>query len=61
MNANMNKGFYQVAAFQKFWTDSIANMTSVWSQFSPSSPPADEIGSADHTSALLYSDANASF
>ena len=43
MNDNMNKGFNQVAAFQKLWTDSIANMTSVWSQFSPSSPPADEM------------------
>lgn len=39
----MNKGFEQVAAFQKLWTDSFANMTNVWSQFSPGSPPTDEI------------------
>ena len=39
----MNKGFEQVAAFQKLWTDSFANMASVWSQFSPNSPPFDEM------------------
>ena len=39
----MNKGFDQVAAFQKLWTDSFANMASVWSQFSPGSPPSDEM------------------
>ena len=39
----MNKAFDQVAAFQKLWTDSFANMTGVWSQFSPGSPPSDEI------------------
>jgi uncharacterized coiled-coil protein SlyX len=43
MNDDMNKGFDQVAAFQKLWTDSFANMASVWSQFSPGSPPADEV------------------
>jgi hypothetical protein len=43
MSDNMNKGFDQVAAFQKLWTDSFANMTGVWSQFSPGSPPSDEI------------------
>src|ERR1700675_2883707 len=43
MSDNMNKGFDQVAAFQKLWTDSFANMTGVWSQYSPGSPPADEI------------------
>ena len=43
MSDNMNKGFDQVAAFQKLWTDSFANMASVWSQFSPSSPPSDEM------------------
>jgi len=43
MNDDMNKGFDQVAAFQKLWTDSFANMASVWSQFSPSSPPSDEM------------------
>ncbi len=39
----MNKGFEQVAAFQKLWTDSFANMAGVWSQFSPGSPPSDEM------------------
>ena len=39
----MNKGFDQVAAFQRLWTDSFANMASVWSQFSPGSPPSDEM------------------
>jgi len=43
MNDNINKGFDQVAAFQKLWTDSFANMASVWSQFSPASPPSDEM------------------
>lgn len=31
MSDNMNKAFDQVAAFQKLWTDSFANMTGVWS------------------------------
>src|SRR5271165_285137 len=43
MSDNMNKCFDQVAAFQKLWTDSFANMASVWSQFSPGSPPSDEM------------------
>jgi len=43
MSDNMNKGFDQVAAFQKLWTDSFANMASVWSQFSPGSPPFHEM------------------
>ena len=43
MNDNLNKGFDQVAAFQRLWTDSFANMASVWSQFTPSSPPSDEM------------------
>ena len=43
MSDNTNKGFDQVGAFQKLWMDSFANMTSVWSQFSPSSPPSDEM------------------
>ncbi|MBV8176467.1 MAG: hypothetical protein JO151_18145 [Verrucomicrobia bacterium] len=40
---NLNKYFDQVTAFQKLWTDSLANMASVWSQFSPGSPPTDEM------------------
>ena len=43
MSDNMEKYFDQVAAFQKLWMDSLANMTSVWSQFSPGSPPTDEM------------------
>ena len=43
MSDNTNKYFDEVAAFQKLWTDSFANMASVWSQFSPGSPPPDEM------------------
>ena len=43
MSENMNKYFDQVAAFQKLWTDSFANMAGVWSQFSPGAPPSDEM------------------
>src|SRR5215471_12601764 len=43
MSDNMNKYFDQVAAFQKLWMDSFANMAGVWSQFSPGSPPSDEM------------------
>jgi hypothetical protein len=43
MSDNMNKGFEQVAAFQKLWMNSFANMAGVWSQFSPGSPPSDEM------------------
>src|ERR1700693_2368569 len=43
MNDNMDKGFDQVAAFQKLWTDSLANMASVWSQFSPGCARSDEM------------------
>jgi uncharacterized coiled-coil protein SlyX len=43
MSDNMNKGFEQVTAFQKLWADSFANMAGVWSQFSPGSPPTDEM------------------
>ena len=43
MSDNTEKYFDQVAAFQKLWMDSLATMTSVWSQFSPGSPPTDEM------------------
>src|SRR5271157_2617613 len=43
MNDNLNKGFDQIAAFQRLWTDSFANMASVWSQFTPVSSPSDEM------------------
>jgi len=39
----MNKYFEQVAAFQKLWMDSFTNMASVWSQYSPGSPPTEEL------------------
>src|SRR5246127_1295750 len=43
MSDNMNKGFDQVAAFQKLWMDSFTDMAGVWSQYSASSPPVDEM------------------
>jgi uncharacterized protein YdcH (DUF465 family) len=43
MSDNMNTALDQVAAFQKLWLDSFANTASIWSQFSPSSPPSDEL------------------
>jgi hypothetical protein len=43
MSANTDKYFGQVAGFQKLWTDSLANMASAWSQFSPGSPPSEEM------------------
>jgi hypothetical protein len=43
MSDNMDKAFDQAAAFQKLWMDSLVNMASVWSQFSPGSPPSDEM------------------
>jgi len=43
MSDNMNQALDQVAAFQKLWLDSFANMASTWSEFSPSSPPGDEL------------------
>ena len=39
----MNEGFDQAAAFQKLWTDSFANMASVWSEFSPGFLLSDEM------------------
>ena len=39
----MKKCFDQVAAFQKLWTGSFANMASIWSEFSPGSPAFDEM------------------
>jgi uncharacterized coiled-coil protein SlyX len=43
MNDSIEKSFDQVAAFQKLWLDSFADMASIWTQFSPSSPPSDEL------------------
>jgi hypothetical protein len=43
MSDNMDKAFDQAAAFQRLWMDSLVNMANVWSQFSPGSPPSDEM------------------
>jgi hypothetical protein len=43
MSDSIDKSFDQVAAFQKLWLDSFANMASIWSQFSPALPPSDEV------------------
>jgi hypothetical protein len=43
MSDSIEKSFDQVAAFQKLWLDSFADMASIWSQFSPTSPPSDEL------------------
>jgi hypothetical protein len=41
--SDIDKGVDQVVAFQKLWLDSFANMASIWSEFSPTSPPLDEL------------------
>jgi hypothetical protein len=41
--SEIDKGVDQVVAFQKLWLDSFANMASIWSEFSPNSPPLDEL------------------
>jgi len=41
--SEIDKGVDQVVAFQKLWLDSFANMASIWSEFSPTSPPSDEL------------------
>jgi tetrahydromethanopterin S-methyltransferase subunit G len=33
----------QATAFRKLWVDTFGNMASVWSQYSPGSPPTDEM------------------
>jgi len=33
----------QAAAFQKLWLDTFGNVANVWSQFSPGSPPPEEM------------------
>jgi len=43
MPDSIEKSFDQVAAFQKLWLDSFADMASIWSQFSPTSSPSDEL------------------
>ena len=41
--SEIDKGVDQVVAFQKLWLDSFANMASIWSEFSPTSAPLDEL------------------
>jgi hypothetical protein len=41
--SEIDKSVDQVVAFQKLWLDSFANMASIWSEFSPTSPPMDEL------------------
>jgi len=43
MSDNTGKIFDQVTAFQKLWMDSFTDMAGVWSQYSASSPPVDEM------------------
>src|ERR1700751_2142177 len=43
MSDNTGKIFDQVTAFQKLWMDSFTDMAGVWSQYSASSPPSDEM------------------
>ena len=43
MGDKMNNGYRTGAVFQKLWTDSFANMAEVWTQFSPGSPPIEEM------------------
>jgi hypothetical protein len=43
MSDSTEKLFDQVGAFQKLWMDSFADMAGVWYQFSPGSPPIDEM------------------
>src|SRR5215468_9368717 len=43
MSDSTEKLFDQVAAFQKLWMNSFTDMADVWSQFSPSSPPLDQM------------------
>jgi len=43
MSEDVNKIFEQTAAFQNLWLDSMSRMAGVWSQYSPGSPPPEEI------------------
>lgn len=40
---NNNMVFEQAAAFQKLWMDSCAKMAGAWSEYSPGSPPVEEV------------------
>ena len=39
----MNNTFEQAASFQKIWMDSVTNMAGAFSQFSPASPPPEQL------------------
>ncbi len=43
MDNNMTKAMEQAAAVQKLWMDSFTDMANVWSQFSPSKPPPEQL------------------
>jgi hypothetical protein len=43
MSDNLNAGFEQVATFQKLWTESFTKMADVWSQYTPATPPLEEM------------------
>ena len=43
MDNNMIKAMEQAAAVQKLWMDSFTEMANVWTQFSPSKPPPEEL------------------
>jgi hypothetical protein len=43
MSDSTEKLFDQVAACQKLWMDSFTDMADVWAQFSPNSPPSEEV------------------
>jgi hypothetical protein len=43
MDDRMNDTLEQAAALQKLWLDSFGSMANVWSQYSPESPPPEEI------------------
>ena len=43
MSDSTEKLFDQVAACQKLWMDSFTDMADVWAQFSPNSPPFEEV------------------
>jgi len=43
MDDTMSETLEQAAAFQKLWLDSFGSMANAWSQYSPDSPPPEEM------------------
>ena len=43
MDDRMNQTLEQAAAFQKLWLDSFGSMANVWAEYSPESPPPEEM------------------